>query len=173
MRRRRHISYKQNKFFDKYVFRPQDYIRIILKKLLSLVGLRDKRYCGYCGRDKKIVWSIKDEMWNRLPERHKKKSLCLECFIGVYPSMIVKEDFTHLSFIDPFRNNYTSSAPKKKVRARKVGTLQELIENEPPNMREGMKVYITGKKTHFVLRDGEWIDIKHDNDVDDTEAYLG
>lgn len=169
----KHIPYNQNKFFDKYLFRPQDYIRIALKKLLSLVGLRNKQSCEYCGRDKKIVWSVKDEVWNRLSERHTDKSLCIECFVDLHPSMIVKEDFTYLSFIDPFRNDHTSSVPKKKIRVRRVETLQELIDNEPPNLREGMKVYIINKKTYFILRDGEWISEEHDNDTDDTENYLG
>jgi len=114
MRKHKQISYQQNRFFDKYLFRPQDHVRIILKRLLLVLGWRDKQSCKYCGRDQKIVWSVKNEMWDKLPEKYKNKALCIECFVELHPNMLANDDFTFISFVDPFRDEYTVFRKTKK-----------------------------------------------------------
>jgi hypothetical protein len=88
-----------NKDFDKYFFRPLDIIRIRLKKVFTILQLRNKQSCKYCGRDQSIIWTIKDEYWYTIPKRYHNKCLCLECFCRLYPDNIDISDFELIKFI--------------------------------------------------------------------------
>lgn len=60
--------------------------------------------CDICGKDQHIAYSVKDELWNRLPPIHRDKILCIECFLEqvemMHPKLkITLEDFYHLGFI--------------------------------------------------------------------------
>jgi len=84
--------------FDKRFFRALDYLRIFLKKILTRLGLRNKQSCRYCGRNQKIVWNVKNELWSLLPKKYSNECLCLECFLEICPYEIKKEDFNLLDF---------------------------------------------------------------------------
>ena len=83
--------------FD-YILRYQDYVRIFIKKICTKLGLRDKQSCKFCGRDQKIVWIVNDEIWENLDKKWKNKTLCLECFIELYPFKLKIEDIKILNF---------------------------------------------------------------------------
>ena len=173
------ISHKQNSIFDKYLFRWQDMKRMYIKKLFTKLKFRDRQSCKHCGRDQKLVWSIKNEVWNKLPKKYINSVLCIECFIEVHPCRISPDDFTQMSYIDPFRDNYilTTETTKKprKQKSNRVSSLAELIDNEPPDLVDGMKCFCEEEKAFFILVDGEWTNEKHVNDSDDENnySYLG
>ncbi len=59
-------------------------------------------HCKKCGREQRLAWSIKDDIWNYLvPGKWKEKVLCMECFLEMVPSTyrITLEDFTFLDFL--------------------------------------------------------------------------
>jgi hypothetical protein len=87
--------------FDKYFFRPLDYIRIILKKIFTKLRLRDTQSCKHCGRDQWVIWIVKDEYWNLIPKKYHNKALCLECFIYLCPKRLRLSDFENIMF--PYR----------------------------------------------------------------------
>jgi hypothetical protein len=74
-------------------FRICEIIRVKIKKVLTLFGLRNTQSCKRCGIDQNIVWGVKDEIWNRLHKDLSSKSLCLECF-AKYVGGLKKEDLT-------------------------------------------------------------------------------
>jgi len=39
-----------------------------------------KQTCKKCFREVRFEFSIKDEIWNKLPEKWRKHCLCIECF---------------------------------------------------------------------------------------------
>jgi hypothetical protein len=48
------------------------------------VGVREAwkgETCKHCGRNFRMVWSIPDAMWTKLPRKYQNKCLCLECAI--------------------------------------------------------------------------------------------
>ena len=48
------------------------------------VGVREPwkgETCKHCGRNFRMVWSIPDAMWTKLPRKYQNKCLCLECAI--------------------------------------------------------------------------------------------
>ena len=58
------------------------------KRLLTLLGLRDKQSCKNCGRDQYVVWHITDSLWEAtVPLGLQNRSVCIECFA----------DFAHAS----------------------------------------------------------------------------
>lgn len=85
-------------FDKKYFFRLLDYIRIYLKIILTKLRLRDKQSCKRCGKDQHIIWSCKDEDWIKIPSKYHNTSLCLECFIELYPDIIYPDDIKILGF---------------------------------------------------------------------------
>lgn len=171
------ITHKQNSFFDKYLFRWQDIKRVYIKKILTKLNLRDKHSCKHCGRDQKLVWSVKNEIWNKLPKKYRNSALCIECFIEIHPYRITTDDITSISYVDPFRDNYVLSnrdtKKPKKQKSNRVSSLRELIDNEPPHLEEGMKYFCEKEKAFFILRDGEWVDEKHmGEDEDEDYSYM-
>lgn len=39
--------------------------------------------CKVCGREQRIAWSIRDDLWERIvPPRFQNRVVCLECFLG-------------------------------------------------------------------------------------------
>lgn len=84
--------------YDDTLFRPMDYIRIWIKKILTRLGLRNKQSCKYCGRNQKIVWTVSDRYWNTIPKKYRNKSLCIECFIELCPFLLRTEDFEIITF---------------------------------------------------------------------------
>jgi len=84
--------------FDKHFFRPLDIIRVFLKRVFTRLHLRDTPSCNHCGRDQHVVWSIEDKAWNKLPVKYHNKSLCIECFIELYPKKLKTLHFTFGGF---------------------------------------------------------------------------
>lgn len=86
--------------FDKYFFKPFDILRIFLKYMFTRLCLRNEQSCRYCGRDQNIVFTVKDDLWYKLPKKYHNKSLCLECFVKLIDKrfMIRLEDFERLQF---------------------------------------------------------------------------
>jgi hypothetical protein len=83
--------------FDKYFFRPLDLIRIFLKYIFTRLRLRNHQSCKCCGRDQWVCWTVKDEIWNKLPKKYQNTALCLECFCRLVPS-VRKKDFINIYF---------------------------------------------------------------------------
>lgn len=87
--------------FDyKWFFRIQDILRVFIKKWLlgRLLYLRNKQSCRYCGRDQHIVWKCEDVNWIKLPKKWYNTTLCLECFIALYPDKLNSNDIEILAY---------------------------------------------------------------------------
>lgn len=86
--------------FDKYFFRAFDILRVFSKHIVTKLCLRNAQSCKYCGRDQNIVFTVRDELWYKLPKKYHNKALCLECFIKLMDKrfMIKIEDFEGLQF---------------------------------------------------------------------------
>jgi len=98
--------------FDKYLFRPLDLIRVVLKRLFTKLCLRDAQSCKHCGRDQSIAWTVKDEYWKGVPEKYKDKALCLECFCGMVPETRM-EHFTLLFGVEVERAKTLSETGRR------------------------------------------------------------
>lgn len=84
--------------FDKYFFRFLDYIRIILKRIFTKLGLRNIQSCKHCGRDQWVIWTIKDDYWYLIPRKYHNKALCLECFVNLCPLELKLKNFEIIYF---------------------------------------------------------------------------
>jgi hypothetical protein len=59
----------------------KNYLLVYTKRILTLLGLRNRQSCKYCGRNQWIIFSVKDYVWEEVvPEKYRYKCLCLECF---------------------------------------------------------------------------------------------
>jgi len=64
------------------------------------------QYCKKCGRDMRFEFSIRDEIWNKLPKTWKDRVLCIECFLEelneVEPDQEIHfDDFNYMCILDP------------------------------------------------------------------------
>jgi len=84
--------------FDKYFFRLLDILRIYLKYIFTRLCLRNTQSCKYCGRDQNIIFSVKDEIWYKLPKKYHNKCLCLECF-----AKLIKENIVEITDFEIFK----------------------------------------------------------------------
>lgn len=84
--------------FDKYFFRLLDYIRVFLKKIFTILHLRDTQSCKHCGKDQWIIWTIKDEYWYLIPKKYHNRALCLECFVSLCSIELKIEYFENIQF---------------------------------------------------------------------------
>lgn len=67
--------------------------RVMIKRWLTVYGLRDSQSCRHCGRNQSIVWTVENAVWNLLPRKYRDSCLCLECFAMFVPSVKLS-DFT-------------------------------------------------------------------------------
>ena len=58
-------------------FRLLDYLRLKVEAKKS-----NKRTCKKCFKEIRFSFSIKDEIWNKLPKKWRDSILCIECFLG-------------------------------------------------------------------------------------------
>ncbi len=64
------------------------------------------QYCTKCNKDMRFEFSIKDEIWNKLPEPWKNQILCIECFLEELNKVdhnqeIHVTDFNYMCILDP------------------------------------------------------------------------
>ena len=64
------------------------------------------QYCKKCGRDQRFEFSIRDEIWNKLPEMWRDRILCIECFLeelnaADHNQEIHVTDFAYMCILDP------------------------------------------------------------------------
>ena len=67
------------------------------------------QYCKKCGRDMRFEFSIRDEIWNKLPKTWKDRVLCIECFLEelneVEPDQEIHfDDFNYMCILDPIED---------------------------------------------------------------------
>ena len=80
----------------KIPFRMLDMMRVLIKKLLTKLRLRDRQSCAYCGRDQWVVWH--SDKWKDLPDKWHDESLCIECYCALYPGVLFSDDIVIITY---------------------------------------------------------------------------
>ena len=70
---------------DRILFNSLAVVHVIIKRILTLLGLRNMQSCKRCGRNTIFTFTVDDSVWNRLPDKYKNKVLCFECFLELHP----------------------------------------------------------------------------------------
>lgn len=79
------------------------------------------QYCKKCGRDQRFEFSIKKEIWEKLPEEWQNHVLCIECFLEELEKMSPDQifdisDFAFLAIVgERFRGKALIDNPNVKV----------------------------------------------------------
>lgn len=63
-----------------------------------MIYMLKQQYCKKCGRDIRFEFSIKDEIWNKLPKKWQNRVLCIECFLDELEKESPRHEFNLSDF---------------------------------------------------------------------------
>jgi len=88
------------KLFFKRLFRRLRHVPVFLKESYNW----EYETCQTCGNSFRILWSIKDKIWNKVTETNDGSggSYCVDCFIKEAERQKIKITKDDFNFIEPF-----------------------------------------------------------------------